>query len=108
MYEVKAKVKKIDGVPVEIFSRDIVSANILHVEAGSTGYCGGDSGHGGRTYFSITDESSTDIGINLINEYDNDNKGFEVFLGGDCELDTTITALEFILKALKDARDNKD
>ncbi len=108
MYEVKAKVKKIDGVPVEIFSRDIVSANILHVEAGSTGYCGGDSGHGGRTYFSITDESSTDIGINLINEYDNHNKGFEVFLGGDCELDTTITALEFILKALKDARDNKD
>ena len=106
MYEVKVKVKKIDGVPVEIFSRDIVSANILHVEAGSTGYCGGDSGHGGRTYFSITDESSTDIGVNLINDYD--IKGFEVFLGGDCELDTTITALEFILTALKDARDNKD
>lgn len=107
MYEVKAKVKKIDGVSVEVFSRDIVSANILHVEAGSTGFCGGDSGHGGRTYFSISDESSTDIEVNLLeNEYG--NKGFEVFLGGDCELDTTITALEFILKALKDARDNTE
>lgn len=107
MYEVKAKVKKIDDVPVEIFSRDIVRANILHVEAGSTGYCGGDSGHGGRTYFSIFDESSTDIEVKLIeNQYG--NKGFEVILAGDSELDTTITALEFILKALKDARDNKE
>lgn len=28
--------------------------------------------------------------------------GFEVFLGGDCELETTIRALKFITKVLED------
>ena len=31
----------------------IVSANLLEVECGSTGLMGGDSGHGGRTYIRI-------------------------------------------------------
>ena len=29
-------------------------------------------------------------------------RGFEVFLGGDCELETTIRALKFITKVLEE------
>ena len=39
---------------------------MLQVEAGSTGKCGGDSGHGCRIYFRIEDVASTDMTINKI------------------------------------------
>ena len=52
MYEVREKRRKLlDGTEITTYTRDVVSANILTVEAGTTGYMGGDSGHGGRTYF---------------------------------------------------------
>ena len=49
------KLKKIaeklfDGTKITTYTRDVVSANVLQVEAGTTGYKGGDTGHGGRTY----------------------------------------------------------
>lgn len=49
-----------DGTELTTYTRDVVSANILEIEAGTTGYQGGDSGHGGRTYFRIEDAASTD------------------------------------------------
>lgn len=85
----------VNGVDVPIKEKEIVSCNILRVEAGTTGLKGGDTGHGGRTYFSITDEASTDMEVNVF------NNGFEVMLGGDTELETMIEALEFIIKTLK-------
>ena len=88
----------IRDVDVPIKRKEIVDCNILRVEAGTTGHKGGDTGHGGRTYFSITDEASTDMEVNV---FDN---GFEVMLGGDTELDTMIEALEFIVKTLKEKR----
>lgn len=80
------------------YKTTIIGANILEVAAGTTGYCGGDSGHGGRTYFSIRDIGGTDIVVNV----DKDHRGFDVKLGGDSELDTIIDALEFIAFALKE------
>lgn len=102
MFEVIEKRKKLpDGTEISTYTRDVVSANILQVEAGTTGYMGGDSGHGGRTYFRIQDEGSTDMEIRTItSKYG--CTGFEVFLGGDCELETTIRALKFITKVLED------
>lgn len=51
MFEIKENQRVLpDGTEITTYSRDIVSANILEVEAGTTGYKGGDSGHGGRTY----------------------------------------------------------
>ena len=59
MYEIKEKSRILkDGTELTTYTRDVVSANILEVEAGTTGYQGGDSGHGGRTYFRIEDAAS--------------------------------------------------
>lgn len=102
MYEVIEKRKTLpDGTEISTYTRDVISANILEVEAGTTGYMGGDSGHGGRTYFRIQDCASTDMEIRTFVDKHGCN-GFEVFLGGDCELETTIRALKFITKVLEE------
>ena len=100
MYEIKESTRKIDGMDVTTYTREIYSANVLSVEAGTNGYQGGDSGHGSRTYFRITDCGSTDIRVKA-HGYDGD-EGLEVILGGDCELETIIRALKFITKVLED------
>ena len=108
MFEIRENTRTLpDGKQIRTFSREVVSANILEVEAGSTGYRGGDSGHGGRTYFRIEDVGSTDIEVRTLKNAG--NGGFEVFLGGDCELATIIDALKFITQALEDeAAESKD
>jgi hypothetical protein len=102
MYEIKENRRTLhDGTEITTYTRDVVSANILQVEAGTTGYKGGDTGHGGRTYFRIQDEASTDMDVKpIITRYGCD--GFEVTLSGDCELETMIRALKFITKVLED------
>ena len=58
MYEIKESRRELfDGTEITTYTRDVVSANILQVEAGTTGYKGGDTSHGGRTYFRISDEA---------------------------------------------------
>jgi hypothetical protein len=100
MFEIKENQRVLpDGTEITTYSRDIVSANILEVEAGTTGYKGGDSGHGGRTYFRIADAASTDIQVHPLGRYA--DEGFEVVLGGDCVLETMIRALKFITKVLE-------
>ncbi len=102
MYEVKENRRTLhDGTKITTYTREVVSCNILEVEAGTTGYQGGDTGHGGRTYFRIQDAASTDMEIKpIINKWGCD--GFEVTLGGDCELETMIRALKFITRVLED------
>ena len=102
MYEVRENRRKLqDGTEITTYTRDVVSANILEVEAGTTGYMGGDTGHGGRTYFRIKDEGGTDIDIKPFMDRFG-SEGFEVTLGGDCELETMSRALKFITKVLED------
>ena len=103
MYEVIEKRKLLpDGTDISTYTREVVSANILEIEAGTTGYRGGDTGHGGRTYFRIQDAASTDMDIHVLRDRFGYATGFEVFLGGDCELETTIRALKFITKVLEE------
>ena len=103
MYGIKENRRRLkDGTEITTYSREVVRCNILEVEAGTTGYMGGDTGHGGRTYFSIKDAGSTDIDINVIRDRYGDAEGFEVVLGGDCELETMIRALKFITKVLEE------
>lgn len=102
MYEVIEKRKKLsDGTEISTYTREVYSANVLEVEAGTTGYRGGDTGHGGRTYFRINDCGGTDMEIRTFTDRHGCN-GFEVFLGGDSELETTIRALKFITKVLEE------
>lgn len=101
MHEIRENMRILpDGTRIRTYIRDVVSANILEVEAGTTGYRGGDSGHGGRTYFRIEDEAGTDIRVYPIGRCG--SEGFEVVLGGDCELETMIRALKFITKVLEE------
>lgn len=100
MYEIIQGSRMVDGIGVETYTREINSASYLEVEAGTTGYRGGDTGHGCRTYFRIKDLGGTDMRINVIRDGCCNSDGFEVMLGGDCELDSIIRALKFITKVL--------
>lgn len=103
MYEIIEKRKTLpDGTEISTYTRDVVSCNILSTEAGTTGYMGGDSGHGGRTYFSIKDEACTDMDVRITRDRYGHCDGFEVYLGGDTELETMIKALKFITKVLEE------
>ena len=105
---------EVDGTKIRTAITSITSANILTVEAGTTGYKGGDSGHGGRTYLRIKDDSSTDMrctlkgvfydehGRSSLRSYDTHNANqIEIILGGDTELDTFISALRFAADVLE-------
>ena len=100
MYPISEGKKLLHGREIITYTREIVSANILEVEAGTNGYQGGDTGHGGRTYFRIKDLAGTDIEAHALGRFG--DEGFEVSLGGDCELETMISALKFITKVLED------
>lgn len=97
MYEVTRNEKEVNGVTVETWVAELTSANILEIEVGTTGYQGGDTGHGGRTYLRLKDLASTDLSIN-------GKQADEVVmeLGGDTELATFIESLEFAIRVLKE------
>lgn len=77
---------------------EFVYCNILSVKVATNGYCGGDSGHGSRTYLRLEDKAATDIDIRLIN----DGTGVEIMLGGDTELETFIQALRWAADNLEE------
>ena len=96
MYEIKENHKTVYGSSITTYSREVVSANILEVEAGTNGYFGGDAGHGSRTYFRIENAGGTCMDVYPTKD------GFELFMGGDCELSTIIDALKFVVLVLED------
>ena len=99
LYDIKNQRVLDDGTTIETFSKQIISCNIITVEAGTTGRMGGDSGHGGRTYFRISDDASTDMNCNVNGESCGHACQIEIMFGGDCELETFIEALEFAAAA---------
>ena len=105
MYEVTSRTRRINGVNIETWEREIFDANILSVEVGTNGYCGGDTGHGGRTYIRITDKGGTDISARVIKDKYGDTSGIEIALGGDAELSTIIEAFKFITMVLEEGRE---
>jgi len=102
LYEIKRDEKEVNGVRVETWKREIIHCNILEVEVGTTGFQGGDTGHGGRTYLRIENLASTDINVAVIKDDNFDTQGLTLELGGDAELETFIEALEFALRVLKE------
>lgn len=100
--------QRIDGIEVMTNLEDFESCNIIQVEAGTTGFEGGDSGHGCRTYFKIEDKASTDMRCRVISNgkvYDFSEvcgaSQIEIMFGGDTELETFICALEFAADTLR-------
>lgn len=100
----------VENKQIATFTKEICSANIIEVEVGTNGYCGGDTGHGGRTYFALRDLGGTNIKTNVITDKLG-NGGVEIMFGGDCELTTFIQALEYAIEILtiqtSITRDNK-
>ena len=101
MFAITEGTRRIGGKEIPTFQREIISANMLEVEAGTNGYRGGDAGHGSRTYLRIKNLTSTDMDVQVTRDK-YEFESFEVMLGGDCELETIITALKFITKVLED------
>lgn len=95
---IKRRTRTVKGVRITTNETDIASKyNTLSVEAGTTGYCGGNKKSGSRTYVRICDIANSDIEI----ERDGNGKGFVIRAAGDCELSTLIDALSFCTEQLK-------
>lgn len=97
------KIRVIDGIKVQTYETEISSFNTLSAEAGTTGYMGGGSKKGGRTFIKIIDVANSDISV----ERNADGKGFTLRAGGDSELDTLIDSLDFIVSILKRQKSEK-
>ena len=100
MYDINKGTATVGGQTFPVYKREITSANVIEVVAGTNGYQGGDSGHGSRTYIKIKDLGGTDITVKKL-EGKYSDEGVELILGGDCELQTIIEGLEFIVSVLK-------
>ena len=76
------------------------------VTCGTNGCKGGDWGHGSRTYVKVEGGVLSDYQIRKIDEdKDGSSSGFEIAVGGDCELDSmieTFEAIAFNLKKMKE------
>ncbi len=88
-------IRNVNGELVKTMIEQYSHANTIEVEAGTTGFRGGDAGHGARTYFRIKDLGCTDMKITTI------TGGVVIELGGDAEIITFIKALEFAVGILK-------
>lgn len=77
---------------------EIEDQNSLRVIVATTGYRGGDTGHGGRTRIAFDDLGGTDMEC-VVSQVDG-NQRIEIRLGGDSELETFIKALRFAADAL--------
>ncbi len=81
--------------------------NTIVAEVATTGYCGGDSGHGGRTYLRLTDADSTDMDVRT-SEDKYGCRTVEIMLGGDSELETFIDALRWAADTLEKMSEEKN
>lgn len=100
--EKKGRDLVVKGRTTPTFEALITSCNILGVRVGTTGYKGGDSGYGGRSYFEICNIASSDITAEKTKD------GISLSFGGDTELDTLITALEYGAAKLREMADIKE
>jgi hypothetical protein len=78
-----------------LYKKEITNACIMNVAVGTTGYCGGDGGHGGVSVVDLSCDGG-DLQIDKIG----DSK-FRIGVTGDAELSNLIKAFEFASKTLK-------
>jgi hypothetical protein len=86
---------------IPIVEKLITSANLLSVEVGTNCPQGGDSGHGGRTFFRLTDLCSTDLRVRQPDGKLAHVESVEIVLGCDSECRTFVEALEFAAASLR-------
>jgi len=103
MYAIEENVRKINGVEVATFQRDVVAGNaILEAEAGTTGFKGsGCRKAGGRTFLQIGCVNGDMLFRPITNK---EGKCVGILIGGsgDDALNAIVKALGFCLAALVD------
>ena len=92
----------IEGTKVDTYKTTVESINYLGLEVGTTGHMGGDSGHGGRTFFKLSNEGCTDLRYVMIDGDCYDAREVSIVFGGDCELDTLCEALRIGYEVLSE------
>lgn len=99
----------VNGIEIDTKKEEFVSCNIIECEVGTNGFQGGDTGHGSRTFLSFKDCASTDINAKVYgaDQYGHVNE-IVIELGGDCELETFILALEYAAKTLRETSGLKE
>jgi len=88
-----------------IKSKEFWGCNMLDADVGSNCPCGGDAGHGGRTYLKITDNGNTGWNVTITGSngeeiYFYQPKSIALEFLGDSENTTFIQVLDFALKEL--------
>lgn len=86
---------------VFVSTKEIEDFNIIMVEVGTNCPRGGDTGHGGRTIFSIKNLASTDMRVGVNGDKPNNVESFDIIFGGDSECETFIKAVEHAVEVLK-------
>lgn len=97
MRNIKEGSVKVDNIDIRTFSTEIVDACAIGVESGTTGFKGGDAGHGCRTYVRFTPFCGADVDI----REDNDGS-IEIIASGDAELRTLLESFKFVAQELED------
>lgn len=103
MRNIEASVINLDNTTIRTFSTEICDACNLDVEAGTTGFKGGDSGHGCRTYIRLTPLLGADI-----DAIKQENGTIEIIGAGDAELRVLLEAFKFIIQELEDEIEGKN
>lgn len=108
MYAINEGQAKINGVMVETFEREVIEEDtVLRVEAGTTGYRGGERDQGGRTYLCI-DCLYGDFFFSPVTDDKKKVVGIEIACSGDDGMNAIMKAIEFIHKAINDQRCEAD
>lgn len=93
--------KRVHGVDVITYSKEIHGVSSIKVEVGTTGIMGGGTAKGGRTFISIEDLTSSDMFVKATDDCDYHTQKVNLYLGGDSELENIIEALEFAITTLR-------
>ena len=102
MFEVREGVTCVNGEVFQTFERDAREASAcLEVEAGTTGFKGGDRKSGSRAYVRITAEEA-DFFARITDESQKFPRGAVIAVCGDDEIVALVKALEFAAEVLKD------
>lgn len=80
---------------------------ILTVTAGSTGRCGGDSGHGGESFVKLHMEGG-DLSVSADGKKFEDATDLIISVGGDWELDGLINGFRFAAEVLESIKNIKE
>lgn len=96
MFEIRSGLKKINGETVDTFERDILhKTSYVEVEAGTTGFRGGERESGSRAYVRIEGKFA-----DMICKSIEDGDGIEIAVCGDGEILALTEALHFASTAL--------